>query len=86
MGPDPAPSWTVPQDPQSPVTVVSERLGLLQRQLLRANGLTNLERQLLLGTLAVARLDLEHLARQLDGQTRDQNQSPGGNGSGWPRA
>lgn len=58
---------------------------MLQRRIMRADGLLHLMRDQMLGNLAAARRDLEHLARQLDGQTRDQHPSPGGNSAGWPR-
>ena len=86
MGPDsPHSQNCLPQDVHSPVTALSDRLGLLQRQLLRANHLTTLEREMLLGTLAAARLDLEHLARRLDIQPRDRTQPPGRNDASWSR-
>jgi hypothetical protein len=86
MGPDTTQPWSgLPQDLQSPITVISDRLGLLQRQLLRADGLTTLEREMMLGTLAAARGDLETLASRLHGQTHDRNQPPGGNDSSWSR-
>jgi hypothetical protein len=69
----------------SPIAALSDRLELLQRQILRTNTLTTLEREMMLGTLAAARRDLENLGRQLQGQTQDRNQSQGGNGAGWSR-
>jgi hypothetical protein len=64
---------------------MSGHLELLRRQILRAHGLTTLERDLILGTLAAARGDLENIVRWPDGVSSDRNQSRGGNDSGWSR-
>ena len=84
MGPDTTQPWSgLPRDLQSPLIALVYRLELLQRQLLRANHLSTLEREMLLGNLVAARRDLDDLTRRLDGQTRDHNQSSGGNDAGW---
>ena len=86
MGPDTTQPWSgLPRDLQSPLIALVYRLELLQRQLLRTNGLSTLEREMLLGTVAAARLELERFARRLDSQARDRNPSEGGNDAGWSR-
>lgn len=46
---------------------ITEKTQLLQRRILRAEGLTMLERDLMLGTLVALHKDLDDLARQQAG-------------------
>lgn len=55
---------------QAALTSLTAHMHLFHRRVLRADGLTTLERDLLLGTLVAMRGDLETLARQLDEQRR----------------
>lgn len=50
-----------------PLRGISEQTQLLQRRILRADGLTTLDRDLMLGTLAAIRGDLDTLTRRLSG-------------------
>jgi hypothetical protein len=48
------------------LAIISDRARLLQRQILDANGLMNLERDQMLGSLATMRRELEALRTQLE--------------------
>lgn len=48
------------------ISIISDRARLLQRQILDANGLINLERDQMLGSLATMRRELEALRTQLE--------------------
>lgn len=50
----------------STLTVISAQTQLLQRRLLRADGLSSLERDLLLGTIASTMVSLQQLSAQLE--------------------
>jgi hypothetical protein len=62
LPPDDIPTWILKYHRlMAPVTALSGQAQLLRRQLLRADGLTNLERDMLLGTLASMMASVEAL-------------------------
>ena len=66
MPSDDSGAWTLQHhELMSPVTAILGCTQLLQRQILRASGLTNLERDLLLGNLAAIALSTRGLGDQV---------------------
>lgn len=50
----------------TPLTAISAQTQLMQRRVLRADGLSNLERDMMLGTLATTMTEIQRLTAQLE--------------------
>ena len=76
------PSFTPPErdrlrhELRAPLTVVTARGQHLQRQLLRADGLGNLERELMLGNLATMLGELQRLGDRIEAHIGSESSVP----------
>ena len=76
MPPDNADVWDLHHDLMSPVAVILGSTQLLQRRVLRADGLSTLERDLMLGNLASIVAAIHDLTAQVNGLLPDDPRPP----------